>query len=444
MELEQALSLLQQILPEGTLSKASKQITEGDLKQSVEIIPPLSWLPQIGEVEELAASFNRMSGKLQDSFEALETTNTELESRIEQRTVELRTSLAEKEILLREIHHRVKNNLHVISNLLDLQADSIQDERVLSFLSDSQDRIQAMALIHEHLYQSNHSGLINIDDYIQRLVENLLFSYMDISLQGAIDGITASTQIGYQLQIPVVYMTAYADNSTLERAKSTNPYGYLVKPFKPHDLRVSIEIALQKYRTEVLKEQDYTDQLEDSQAELRQLQRLSEEHRTISVNLSGSQLKLPHLYNQVARILQDTQIDPKFIELELTESTLIEDIDLMVRQLHALKSLGISVAIDDFGTGYSSMLMLHHFPFDILKFDRCFVKNIDRNPKDITIASAIISLAHKLDIKVVAKGVETNAERECLRQFECDEIPGFLISPPIPVPQFLAQISAQD
>lgn len=163
------------------LSKASKQITEGDLKQSVEITPPLSWLPQIGEVEELAASFNCMSGKLQDSFEALETANAELESRIEQRTSELRTSLAEKEILLREIHHRVKNNLHVISNLLDMQADSIQDERVLSFLSDSQDRIQAMALIHDHLYQLSHSGLINIDDYIQRLVENLLFSYSEVN-----------------------------------------------------------------------------------------------------------------------------------------------------------------------------------------------------------------------------------------------------------------------
>ncbi len=355
---------------------------------------------------------------------------------------------------------------------------------------------------------------------------------MDIFLQGPIDGIAAATQIGNQLRIPVVYMTAYADNTTLERAKSTNPYGYLVKPFKPNDLRVSIEIALQKYRAEALKEQDFTEQLEDFQAELRQLKRQSEEHRTIeadlsralkqqefslyyqprvnlrtdrivsiealirwhhpqhgtilpttfipiaeatgsiepigewvlrtacqqlqilhkanlknlsmSVNLSGSQLKLPHLYNQVARILQETQVDPRFIEVELTETALIEDIELMVRQLHALKSLGINVAIDDFGTGYSSMLMLHHFPFDILKLDRCFVKNIDRNPKDIAIASAIISLAHKLDIKVVAEGVETNAERDCLRQLECDEIQGFLISPPIPASQFFDQIGLQD
>jgi EAL domain-containing protein (putative c-di-GMP-specific phosphodiesterase class I)/AmiR/NasT family two-component response regulator len=400
-----------------------------------------------------------------------------------------------------------------------------------------EDEILAAENIAKHLRKQGYevSGIVpSGEEAIAKSTDlhpNLVL--MDISLQGDIDGIAAANQIGRQLQIPVVYMTAYADNRTLERAKSTNPYGYLVKPFKPNDLRVSIEIALQKYRSEVLKEKNFTDRLGNSQAELRQLKRLSEEHRTIeaglyhalqhqefslyyqprvnlrtdrlvsvealirwhhpqhgtisptnfipiaeatgliepigewvlrtacqqlqifhnkanlknlriSVNLSGSQLKLPHLYTQVAGILQDTQIDPKFIELELTESTLVEDVELTVKHLKALKSLGISMAIDDFGTGYSSMLMLHHFPFDILKLDRCFVKNIDRNPKDIAIANAIISLAHKLDIKVVAEGVETNAERDCLRQLECDEIQGFLISPPIPVSQFLAQISVQD
>jgi EAL domain-containing protein (putative c-di-GMP-specific phosphodiesterase class I)/CheY-like chemotaxis protein len=399
-----------------------------------------------------------------------------------------------------------------------------------------EDEILAAENIAKHLRKQGYevSGIVpSGEEAIAKSTDlrpNLVL--MDISLQGDIDGIAAANQIGRQLQIPVVYMTAYADTTTLERAKSTNPYGYLVKPFKPNDLRVSVEIALQKYRDEVLKAQHYTDQLEDTHTELRQLKRLSEEHRIIeaglyralkqqefslyyqprvnlrtdrlvsvealirwhhpqhgtisptnfipiaeatgliepigewvlrtacqqlqifhkanlknlsmSVNLSGSQLKLPHLYTQVAGILQDTQIDPKFIEVELTETALIEDIELMVRQLHALKSLGINVAIDDFGTGYSSMLLLHHFPFDILKLDRCFVKNIDRNPKDITIASAIISLAHKLDMKVVAEGVETNAERDCLRQLECDEIQGFLISPPVPAPQFFDQIGLQD
>jgi PAS domain S-box-containing protein len=92
---------------------------------------------------------------------------------------QLQSSLAEKEVLLREIHHRVKNNLHVISNLLDLQADFIQDAQVLSFLADSQDRIQSMALIHEHLYQSQQLGLVNISDYLDRLINNLLFSYSE-------------------------------------------------------------------------------------------------------------------------------------------------------------------------------------------------------------------------------------------------------------------------
>jgi two-component sensor histidine kinase len=92
---------------------------------------------------------------------------------------QLQSSLAEKEVLLREIHHRVKNNLHVISNLLDLQADFIQDAQVLSFLADSQDRIQSMALIHEHLYQSQQLGFVNISDYLDRLINNLLFSYSE-------------------------------------------------------------------------------------------------------------------------------------------------------------------------------------------------------------------------------------------------------------------------
>ncbi|WP_019502882.1 EAL domain-containing protein [Pseudanabaena sp. PCC 6802] len=397
-----------------------------------------------------------------------------------------------------------------------------------------EDEILAAENIAKHLRKQGYevSGIVpSGEEAIARSTElrpNLVL--MDISLQGSIDGITAADRIGHQLQIPVVYLTAYTDSKTLDRAKSTNPYGYLVKPFKFENLRVSIEVALQKYRDEVVKEQRFAEQLEDSQAELNQLKRLQEEHRSIaeglsqalknqefslyyqprvnlrtdrivsaeallrwhrpqhgtvlpatfiaiseanglidpigewvlraacdqlqafqesglknlsiSVNLSGSQLKLPHLHVQVERILQDTQIDPRFIELELTESTLIEDMDWTVKQLHALKSLGVNVAIDDFGTGSSSMLLLHHFPFDTLKLARCFITNIDCSPKDITIASSIISLAHKLDIKVVAEGVETQAERDCLQQLGCDEIQGFLISPPIPAAQFLNQISS--
>jgi EAL domain-containing protein (putative c-di-GMP-specific phosphodiesterase class I) len=352
---------------------------------------------------------------------------------------------------------------------------------------------------------------------------------MDISLQGNIDGILAANQINTRLQIPVVYMTAYADDATLERAKSTNPYGYLVKPFKPNDLRVSIEVALQKYRTETFKAQHYTAQLEEAHIQLRQLECLSEEQRTIeedlhqalkcrelslvyqprvdlhtqqivsaeallrwqhpqfaavspaqfipvaeatgliepigawvlrtacqqlrvwhtaglkdlrvSVNLSGLQLRLPHLYAQFAQIFYETQLHPQFVELELTESVLIEDVDQAVRRLQSLKSLGVSVAIDDFGTGYSSLLLLHHFPFDSLKLDRCFVREIDHHPKNRVIADSIISLAHLLNIKVVAEGVETESEQTCLQQLGCDEVQGFLFSPPLPPPQFLAKVS---
>jgi EAL domain-containing protein (putative c-di-GMP-specific phosphodiesterase class I)/AmiR/NasT family two-component response regulator len=349
---------------------------------------------------------------------------------------------------------------------------------------------------------------------------------MDISLQGDIDGILATHQITSQLNVPVVYMTAYADDKTLERAKSTNPYGYLVKPFKPHDLKVSIEIALQKYRVELLKEQYYAAQLEDSQWRQREqmsqveraiavdlpqalkrgefnlvyqprinlrsrhvasaealirwqhpqlgaispaqfipiaeatgliepigawvlktaCQQLQDWHRLgwrdlrVSVNLSGCQLHQPHLCTQFTQIFQDTQLDPKFVELELTENVLIKDIDQAVLNLHALKSLGISIAIDDFGTGYSSMGLLNAFPFDSLKLDRCFIRDIDRNPKNVVIAGSVIVLAHHLDITVVAEGVETEAELDYLVQLDCDEVQGFLLSRPLSPPQFLTTL----
>jgi diguanylate cyclase len=120
-----------------------------------------------------------------------------------------------------------------------------------------EDEILAAENIAKHLRKQGYevSGILpSGEEAIAKSTDlrpNLML--MDISLQGAIDGITAADRIGHQLQIPVVYMTAYADNSTLERAKSTNPYGCLVKPFKSNDLRVSVEIALQKYRAEVLK-----------------------------------------------------------------------------------------------------------------------------------------------------------------------------------------------
>lgn len=169
------------------LSEASEAIATGDFNCHASIDIPNPWLPSIKEVEKLAHSFNRMSKRLQNSFTELEKSNQELETRIAQRTVQLEKSLQAKEILLKEIHHRVKNNLHVIANLLDLQSDYITDERSLAFFADSQHRIQTMATIHEQLYQSESLGEINLSDYISRLVDNLVFSCSNRQVKTIID-----------------------------------------------------------------------------------------------------------------------------------------------------------------------------------------------------------------------------------------------------------------
>lgn len=361
---------------------------------------------------------------------------------------------------------------------------------------------------------------------------------MDIMLQGAIDGVQATFAINAQLRLPVIYMTAYADDATLERAKITEPYGYLVKPFKPHDLKTSIEVALQKYRADVAARTQYLSRIRTVEHKLQQLscllqpdpfmdaapgnvedlaleidlrhalkrdefhlvyqprvdlvsgrvigaeallrwqhptrgavspaqfiplaektglidpigewvlrtacqqlkrwQQTGLKELTIAVNLSGYQLKQPHLYQQIQGILQETGLAPECVELELTESTLIEDIDLASRQLQGLKELGLQIAMDDFGTGYSCLSHLHRLPFDTLKLDRSFVRHIDCNSKNGAIAAAIISMSQRLDLRVVAEGVETQAELAFLRNHACDEMQGFLFSKALPTDEFEA------
>lgn len=510
---------------------------------------------------------------------------------------------------------------------------------------------------------------------------------MDIMLPGDIDGINAANTIQTQLQIPIIYMTAYADNDTLEKAKNTQPYGYLVKPFKPQDVRITIEIALQRYETEKAMAIRYTAQIQVAQEKLLQLNQLpnltllkqqfnqiitllnlsenfgdrtctkivpvfclrldrlqklgnilgfqeneflvslvvkrlidhlgedkllaklnSDEFaivlnslknkqevneaaeqilqlfseplfinyreifvsvsigiaifnydgyeleelinnskkamnyaqtlggnrhefyskllsidsdndlaievdlrhaierqelqlyyqpkvdlRTgeivgaeallrwyqqskgfispakfipiaeetglikpisdwvlktacqhtkalhqeglgfirVAVNLSGYQFNQQELTQELLKITLSAGIEPKFIEFELTESLLITDVTLAVNKLKLLKSLGIKIAIDDFGTRYSSLNYLQQLPFDILKIDQCFVRDVDRNSKKQAITKAIIDMAHQLGLKVIAEGVETEAELQFLRQSGCDEMQGYLFSRPI-------------
>ncbi len=156
----------------------------------------------------------------------------------------------------------------------------------------------------------------------------------------------------------------------------------------------------------------------------------------IAVNLSGRQFSQPELRQNLLKILLETGLDPQYLELELTESILVENITVARSKLNALKILGIKIAIDDFGTGYSSLSYLQQFPFDILKIDRCFIHNIQENTKNAAITNAILQMARSLNFKVIAEGVEIEAELNFLRQNNCDEIQGFLFSHPLTAGEF--------
>ncbi len=156
----------------------------------------------------------------------------------------------------------------------------------------------------------------------------------------------------------------------------------------------------------------------------------------IAVNLSARQFNQPDLIDKIVNILASTKLDPQYLEVELTESMLVDNTKLANAQLKELKALGISISLDDFGTGYSSLSYLQKFNLDILKIDRCFVTDINHNEKNATITKAIISMAHGLNLHVIAEGVEKEAELEFLRQQKCSTIQGYLFSPPVPGDKF--------
>jgi diguanylate cyclase (GGDEF)-like protein len=153
----------------------------------------------------------------------------------------------------------------------------------------------------------------------------------------------------------------------------------------------------------------------------------------MSANLSGRQILDPQLPEIVARILKGTGLDPKYLEVELTESILIQNQKSVIDTLHALREMGIQLSLDDFGTGYSSLSYLNRFPVDTLKIDKSFVDNIPTNQDSVALIRAIIAMAHSLKLKVLAEGVETEGQLVFLREEGCDEVQGNLFSPAVPV-----------
>ena len=153
----------------------------------------------------------------------------------------------------------------------------------------------------------------------------------------------------------------------------------------------------------------------------------------ISVNLSARQFAQPDLVQSIADALHNSGLAPGRLEIELTEGLVMTDVENAIDTLHELKNLGVQLSIDDFGTGYSSLSYLKRFPIDVLKIDQSFVRDITGSSDEATIVHTIISMAHNLHLRVIAEGVETEAQLAYLRKHECDEMQGFHFSRPLPV-----------
>ncbi|MDT5157450.1 MAG: hypothetical protein QOH51_1807 [Acidobacteriota bacterium] len=164
---------------------------------------------------------------------------------------------------------------------------------------------------------------------------------------------------------------------------------------------------------------------------------------SLAVNLSARQFQQQNLSEVMARILQETGLNPHHLELELTESSIMKNAESAVRTLTGLKAMGVKIAIDDFGTGYSSLGYLKRLPIDTLKIDRSFVCDITTDPDDAAIVMAIITLAHNLKLKVIAEGVGSEEQLGFLHLLRCDEWQGFLHSKPLPAKAFMQLLSEE-
>ncbi|MBX9914773.1 MAG: EAL domain-containing protein [Pseudomonadaceae bacterium] len=158
----------------------------------------------------------------------------------------------------------------------------------------------------------------------------------------------------------------------------------------------------------------------------------------LSVNVSARQFRQPDFVEQVRQCLQRSGIDPAQLKLELTESLVLDNVESVIGTMHALKALGVRFSMDDFGTGYSSLSYLKRLPLDQLKIDQSFVRDIVTDPGDAVIVKTIIGMAHNLGLEVIAEGVETEAQRQLLLDYDCRMFQGYLFGRPLPLAEFEA------
>jgi PAS domain S-box-containing protein len=165
-------------------------------------------------------------------------------------------------------------------------------------------------------------------------------------------------------------------------------------------------------------------------------------HLTLAVNMSARQFRHPDFVGYVLAVLERTGADPRRLKLEVTESSLIDDVEETIATMMTLKAHGLGFSLDDFGTGYSSLAYLKRLPLDQLKIDQSFVRDVLTDPNAATIARVVVTLGQSLGLAVIAEGVETDAQRDFLARHNCNAFQGYLFSPPITVDQFDAFIAA--
>ena len=184
--------------------------------------------------------------------------------------------------------------------------------------------------------------------------------------------------------------------------------------------------------------------LEMACAQCREWNDNAEKPIRIAVNVSPIQFKEAGFVEEVQRILNKTGLEPVHLELEITESLMMDDVEKVSRVLHALNSLGITISIDDFGTGYSSLAYLKNLPIQRLKIDRSFIEHLLDSENDAAIAAAIINMGHSLNLQVVAEGIETSVQADDLDRKGCDHLQGYFISHPLPPDEFASWLDEHD
>lgn len=163
-------------------------------------------------------------------------------------------------------------------------------------------------------------------------------------------------------------------------------------------------------------------------------------HITVALNLSAKQFYLPDIADRIQKILQETGLHPKYLELEINEAAAMQNIELAVAQMQKLKSIGIQISLDHFGIGYTALSYLKLFPINTIKIDRSFIKGIPNQPNDCAITNALIALAHQLGYKAIAEGVETADQLAYLTEHDCDMIQGYYLGHPVSEQKIIKQL----